>query len=174
MHGNIAVAQQAQEGRALCRWGDPGFGTLVRRGKQQDHFDEQLVEAAAGLIVNRWRPNPPPIWITYVPSRRHQTLVADFARRLARRMGLPFVECIHKVKDTEPQKTRANSFQQAQNLVGAFVVDPATARPGPVLLVDDIVDSKWTFTVTAALLRQAGSSMVYPFALADTSSEGND
>ena len=175
MHGNIAAAQQAQEGRALCRWGDPGFGTLVRRGKQQEHhFDEQLVEAAARLIVNRWRPTPAPTWITCVPSRRHQTLVPDFARHLARRVELPFVECIHKARDTEPQKTRANSFQQAQNLAGAFVVDQPTVRQGPVLLVDDMVDSKWTFTVTAALLRRAGSGMVYPFALADTSSEGND
>ena len=170
-----AAAQQTQEGRALCRWGDPGIGTLVRRGKQQEHhFDEQLVEAAARLISNRWRPNPTPTWITCVPSRRHQTLVPDFARRLARRLGLPFVECIQKVRDTEPQKTRANSFQQAQNLVGAFAADQATVRPGPVLLVDDMVDSKWTFTVTAALLRRAGSGLVYPFALADTSSEDND
>lgn len=66
------------------------------------------------------------------------------------------------------------SFQQAQNLLGAFAVDQATVRPGPVLLVDDMVDSKWTFTVTAALLRRAGSGVVYPFALADTSSEDND
>jgi ATP-dependent DNA helicase RecQ len=175
MHGNIAAAQEAQEGRALCRWGDPGFGTLVRRGKQQEHrFDEQLVEAAAQLIVNRWRPNPAPTWITCVPSRRHQTLVPDFARRLARRMGLPFVECIRKVRDTEPQKTRANSFQQAQNLVGAFTVDQATVRAEPVLLIDDMVDSKWTFTVASALLRRAGSGPVHPFALADSSSEDKD
>ena len=175
MHGKIAAAQQAQEGRALCRWGDPGFGALVRQGKQQDHrFDEQLVEAAARLIVNRWRPDPAPTWITCVPSKRHQTLVPDFARRLARRLSLPFVECVHKVRDTEPQKTRANSFQQVQNLLGAFAVDHAAVGPGPVLLVDDMVDSKWTLTVTAALLRRAGSGVVYPFALADTSSEDND
>ena len=175
MHGNIAAAQQAQEGRALCRWGDPGFGTLVRRGKQQEgHFDEQLVEAAARLIGNRWRPEPPPSWITCVPSRRHQALVPDFARRLARRLGLPFVDCIRKVRDTEPQKTRANSFQQAQNLLGAFAVDPAKVRTEAVLLIDDMVDSKWTFTVAAALLRRAGSGLVYPFALADSSSEDND
>jgi ATP-dependent DNA helicase RecQ len=175
MHGNIAAAQQAQEGRALCRWGDPGFGTLVRQGKQQEqHFDEQLVEAAARLIGNRWQPDPAPTWITCVPSRGHRTLVPDFARGLARRLGLPFVGCIHEVRDTEPQKTRANSFQQAQNLLGAFVIDQATVRPGPVLLIDDMVDSKWTFTVTAALLRRAGSGVVYPFALADTSSEDND
>jgi ATP-dependent DNA helicase RecQ len=36
MRGNISLEQQAREGRALCRWGDPGLGALVRRGKQQD------------------------------------------------------------------------------------------------------------------------------------------
>jgi ATP-dependent DNA helicase RecQ len=175
MRGNIAAAEQAKEGRALCRWSDPGFGALVRRGKQQEHhFDEQLVEAAARLIGNRWRPVPAPTWITCVPSGRHQTLVPDFARRLARRLRLPFVECIRKVRDTEPQKSRANSFQQAQNLLGAFAVDQATVRPEPVLLIDDMVDSSWTFTVTAALLRRAGSGVVHPFALADSSSKDND
>jgi ATP-dependent DNA helicase RecQ len=135
MHGAIPAAQQAQEGRALCRWGDPGFGTLVRRGKQHEHhFDEQLIEAAARLIRDRWRPVPAPTWIACIPSRRHQTLVPDFARSLADRLGLPFVDCIRKVRDTEPQKTRANSFQQAQNLMGAFAVDRAMIRPGPVLL----------------------------------------
>jgi ATP-dependent DNA helicase RecQ len=175
MRGKIAPEYQASEGRALCRWGDPGFGALVRRGKQQDHcFDDQLIDAAARLIRNRWRPDPAPRWITCVPSRRHQTLVPDFARRLARRLGLPFVECIRKVRDTEPQKTRANSFQQVQNIAGAFVVDGTTLRPEPVLLIDDMVDSKWTFTVLAASLRKTGSGLVYPFALADSSSEDGD
>jgi ATP-dependent DNA helicase RecQ len=175
MRGNIAQERQAREGRALCRWGDAGFGALVRRGKQQDHrFDERLVEAAACLIENRWRPNPAPTWIACVPSRRHPALVPDFARRLASRLGLPFAECIRKVRDTEPQKTRANSFQQAQNLLGAFAVDQAAVRSEPVLLIDDLVDSKWTFTIAAALLRRAGSGLVYPFALADSSSEDND
>jgi ATP-dependent DNA helicase RecQ len=44
LRGNIPADRQAQEGRALCRWGDPGFGALVRQGKQHDHhFDDQLV-----------------------------------------------------------------------------------------------------------------------------------
>jgi ATP-dependent DNA helicase RecQ len=175
MRGNIAAEHQAQEGRALCRWGDPGFGALVRRGKQTDErFADGLVEASVALIRDRWKPDPAPTWITCVPSRRHHTLVPDFARRLARRLGLPFVECIRKVRDTEPQKTRTNSFQQAQNLADAFAVGPAAARPEPVLLVDDLVDSRWTFTVLTVLLREAGSGPVYPFALADSSSEDGD
>jgi ATP-dependent DNA helicase RecQ len=175
MRGNIAVEHQAQEGRALCRWGDPGYGDMVRRGKQRDrHFDDRLVEAATRLILNRWRLDPAPTWVTCVPSNRHQTLVPDFARRLGQHLGLPFVESIRKVRETEPQKTRANSFQQAQNLHGAFVVEHVAVRQGPVLLVDDMVDSRWTFTVASAILRQAGSGPVYPFALADSSPENGE
>ena len=98
----------------------------------------------------------------------------DFARRLARRMGLPFVECIRALRKTEPQKTRANSFQQAQNLVGAFIVDEAMVKADAVLLVDDMVDSRWTLAMLTYLLRKAGSGPVYPFALADTSLENSD
>ena len=36
----------------------------------------------------------------------------------------------------------------------------------PVLLVDDIVDSRWTLTVIAALILEAGSGPVWPLALA--------
>ncbi len=40
---------------------------------------------------------------------------------------------------------------------------------GPVLLVDDMVDSRWTLTVAAWLLRSKGSGEVWPLALALTS-----
>jgi ATP-dependent DNA helicase RecQ len=52
-----------------------------------------------------------------------------------------------------------------------FAVPAATAArlpglTGPVLLVDDLVDSRWTMTVAGALLRRAGAPAVLPFALA--------
>jgi ATP-dependent DNA helicase RecQ len=59
-----------------------------------------------------------------------------------------------------------NSFQQARNLDGVFEL--AAMRKEPVLLVDDMVDSGWTFTVIGAMLRQAGCPEVYPFALTST------
>ena len=37
---------------------------------------------------------------------------------------------------------------------------------GPVLLVDDIVDSAWTLTEIGRVLRRAGAPLVYPVALA--------
>ena len=126
------------------------------------------------MITNGWKPGPTPGWLTCVPSRRHQTLVPDFARRLAVRLRLPFVECIRKLRDTGPQKTRANGFQQAQSVAGAFIVDRARVRPEALLLIDDMVDSRWTFTVLTVLLRKAGSGPIYPFALADSSSQDGD
>ena len=98
-------------------------------------------------------------------------LVPDYARRLAEALSLPFAQVVEKVKDTPPQKAQQNRFHQCHNLDGAFVVDDQ-AREGTVLLVDDIVDSGWTLTVVAALLRQAGCKAVWPFALATSSPGG--
>ena len=41
--------------------------------------------------------------------------------------------------------------------------------PKNILLVDDVVDSKWTFTVCGYRLMEAGAEKVFPFALADSS-----
>ena len=61
-----------------------------------------------------------------------------------------------------PQKDMENSWQQAHNLHGAFRIDPWNGLAGPVLLLDDVVDSGWTCTVAAALLRQEGSGRRFP------------
>jgi ATP-dependent DNA helicase RecQ len=82
-------------------------------------------------------------------------------------LDLPYVNAIAKVRDTEPQKAQENSVHQCRNLDGAFEI-VAAPNTGAVLLVDDLVDSGWTFTILALLLRQAGSGPVLPFALATT------
>jgi len=45
--------------------------------------------------------------------------------------------------------------------------------PVPVLLVDDMIDSGWTLTIAAVLLRHHGSGPVFPFALAKASPRGS-
>ncbi|MFH1011760.1 MAG: recombinase RecQ, partial [bacterium] len=60
------------------------------------------------------------------------------------------------------------SYKQASNLARAFKVDTKQVPPEPVLLVDDMVDSRWTLTVVSALLLEAYSGPVYPLALAMT------
>ena len=158
----------AQEGRVLSRWGDAGWGRTVADNKHAGRFSDELVEAMAEMIQQRWQPNPAPEWVCCVPSRNRPELVPDFARRLAARLGLPFVDAVSKVKDNQPQKGQQNRFHQCRNLDGAFAVTQLY-QGQPVLLVDDIVDSGWTLTVVAALLQQAGSGVVYPVALASSS-----
>lgn len=167
--GNLPRELQAEEGRILSRWGDSGWGSPVADDKHAGHFRDELVEAVAEMIRERWRPAPEPAWVACVPSLNHPALVPDFARRVAERMGLPFVDVIKKVRDNEAQKMQQNRFHQCRNLDGAFEI-AAEIPSGPVLLVDDIVDSGWTATVLAALLRRAGSGLVFPVALASTGS----
>jgi ATP-dependent DNA helicase RecQ len=172
--GRIGPELKCEEGRALSKWNDSGWGALVREGKfNSGKFDDKLVKASAEMIRERWNPDPFPEWVTCVPSLEREGLVPDFARRLARELGIPFKRAVKKNRTTRPQKEMQNSFQQASNLDGAFQTGRWDGIGGPVLLVDDMVDSRWTFTVAAALLKRAGSGPVYPFALTTTSKQGN-
>lgn len=165
--GRIRPEHQTEEGRALCMWGDAGWGGLVRFGKYQEgRFADELVEALLQM-VEEWDPNPRPAWITSVPSLRHPELVPDVAQRVAERMGLPYLPVLMKTDGRPEQKTMANSTQQARNLDGSLALIPGTELPpGPVLLIDDMVDSRWTLAVSAWLLRSAGCAEVFPVALA--------
>jgi ATP-dependent DNA helicase RecQ len=166
--GKIAAEHQAQPGRALCVWGDAGWGSLVREGKYRDqHFSDDLVKACAELFAD-WAAQPAPEWVTCIPSRRHPKLVPDFGHRVADALHLPFRAALDKTDDRAEQKTMANSVQQARNIDGSLVVNSANLRATPVLLVDDMVDSRWTLTVAAYLLTSHGSGPVYPLALAFT------
>ena len=169
--GNLPQELHAETGRILSRWGDAGWGKFVANDKIKGHFRDKLVEAVAEMVQDRWQPDPPPEWITCVPSQTHRTLVPDFAQRLATALRLPFMPIVTKTRHNEPQKTQQNRFHQCRNLDGVFQID-GSIPDGPVLLLDDIVDSGWTMTVIAALLRQAGSGPVWPVALATANAGG--
>ena len=168
---NIPLALRGEEGRVLSRWGEPVWGELVARGKAHGRFDDELVAASADLIRHRWVQANPIAWVTCIPSIRHPNLVPDFAQRLAVALGVPFRPVIQKFRETEPQKSMENRFHQCHNLDGAFTMHPDVGTEKAVLLVDDVVDSAWTLTLATALLRQTGTSAVYPFALATTTAK---
>lgn len=164
--GLIPENLRAEIGVALCLWGDSGWGTLVREGKYRDgRFADELVEACAEMF-RKWNPRPSPTWITCIPSLRRPDLVPDFAGRLASALGLPFLHVLEKMCDRPEQKTMANSVQQARNIDGSLRITGPVPK-GPVLLVDDMVNSRWTFTVSAWLLRKNGSGEVWPLALSN-------
>lgn len=165
VRGKIAPPLLMQPGKALCIWGDAGWGGLVQRGKYRDgRFADDLVEACANMI-REWNPQPAAKWVTCVPSLRHPDLVPDFARRLAGALGLDFHMALAKTDNRPEQKTMENSTQQARNIDGSLALSGHSVPRGPVLLVDDMVDSRWTLTVSAWLLRKAGSGEVWPIAL---------
>lgn len=167
--GSISVEHRAEPGKALCIWGDAGWGGLVRIGKYREgRFADELVDACAGLMA-QWSPRPAPEWVTCIPSRRHPDLVPNFAEQLAMQIGLPFYRALEKAEDRAEQKSMANGTQQARNVDGSLAVSLEPLPRGPVLLVDDIVDSRWTLTVAVWLLRSNGSGEVWPLALASTS-----
>jgi ATP-dependent DNA helicase RecQ len=168
LKGRIPAEQLSETGRALCAYGDGLLGPSVRRArKERSAFAPELVEASATLIQKRWKPDPAPQWVTCVPSAERPEQVAVFAEALAAQLGLPFQSVVTLAGPHKAQSEMENSAQQLRNVHGAFAV--AGALPsGPVVLVDDTVDSGWTLTVVGAALREAGSGPVHPFALAKT------
>lgn len=168
LKGRISVDVQAQPGKVLCVWGDAGWGGLVRNGKYQDgRFADELVDACVRLI-QQWNPQPAPTWVTCIPSLRHPYLVSDFSGRLADALNLPFHIVLVKIDDRPEQKTMANSTQQARNIDGSLAICCQPLPSGPVLLVDDMVDSRWTLTTAAWLLHTHNSDEVFPLALSLT------
>ena len=166
--GKIEPEHQAEQGRALCIWGDAGWGQLVRQGKYQDNrFANELAGACTELVLE-WNPKPSPTWVTCIPSRRNPYLVPNFAQRLAASLGLSFHVVLERTAERPQQKSMANSSQQARNVDGSLAIVSGNLPVGPVLLVDDMIDSGWTMTIAAWLLRSHGSGIVFPLALSYT------
>ena len=154
---------QLAEGRALARAGDGAWDAAYHDGRAAGRFGDELVEACAAA-VERWRPVPPPQWVTAVPSRRSGELVPDLARRLAARLGLPYVEVLERTGDGPPQREMANGAQQVANVRAQFRVS-APPPEGPGLLVDDLRQSGWTLATVGAQLRMKGAGPLHPLVL---------
>jgi ATP-dependent DNA helicase RecQ len=161
----IPADRRAETGRALSVDGDGGWGSVVRAARYHDHAGPDGLVAATVRLVEGWQPSPPPAWVTSVPSTSSGRLIADVARRVASALGLPYREVLVRSRAGRPQKEMENSVQQLGNVYGGFdVTEPLP--DAPVLVVDDLVDSGWTLTVVADVLRGAGAPAVHPLVLA--------
>lgn len=153
-----------ESGLALSFYNDEGWGKRVKHGKyQQNHFDDDLVAAAEKLIRVHWQGQIQ--WVTNIPSTRHPVLVSNFAKRLAAALQLPYVDAIQCYNPYPEQKTMQNSQLKLQNIADAFRIKPDIPQT-PVLLVDDLIVSGWSLTLTGWLLREQHVEQVFPFALA--------
>ena len=164
-------SERAEPGRILGVAGDGGWSAHRRRRSERPaRTRDELVEALVELTRGK-APDPVPTWVTCVPSLRQPELVPSLAARFAARLRLPFRPVVAKTRETAPQAEMDNSPQQYAQRRGRVRGRRARFPKAPVYLVDDIVDSRWTLTVVAALLRQAGAGPVFPLALAQSRSD---
>ena len=162
---------QFKGGIVLSNYADAGYGMAVQKGKYVDgYFSDELVDASV-KILSEFIKNNNIEWITPVTSKRHPQLVPDFAKRLADRLGIGYFEGIKKF-NAEEQKKFENSDGQYRNANDSFEI--IQIKKENILLVDDMVDSRWTFTVCAMKMREKGSGDIYPFALANTAGRGDN
>jgi ATP-dependent DNA helicase RecQ len=96
------------------------------------------------------------------------------AQGLARLGRLPYLGTLDLAHGGPTGGPGGNSAFRLAGVWDRIVVGPAlrSALAGldgaPVLLVDDLADSRWTLTVAGRELRRAGASAVLPFVLALT------
>jgi len=164
LRGRIPEELRVEPGRALATLGGPGWGPVVRDLLAADGpVPDEVVDAVVRVLA-RWDWRERPAWVTFMPSRRHPKLVEDLAARIAEVGRLPLHRVLERARAGPPQIEMANSAHQCRNVHGAFALG-APVPPGPVLLVDDAADSKWTLTIVGALLREAGAGPVHPLVL---------
>ncbi len=155
-----------QKGICLSRYNDVGYGKLVKKGKYEDSFfAEELVKKSADILKD-FISDHNITQLTCVVSKRNN-IVEDFSKRLAQALDIPFISTLEK-HDAIPQKNMENSYYQCTNALNSFCVKSGKYS-GNVLLIDDIIDSRWTMAVCAHYLMKAGFSEVYPYALANSS-----
>lgn len=172
-NNNIVELYRCQEGIVLSNYGDAGWGRIVADCKYKyNKFSQDLIDASYDLLKEYVSINNI-TWLTNIPSLRRPNLVKEFTIPLAAKLGLAYSECIRKAVNTVEQKKLNNSSKQFENVDTSFEIND-NVLSGNVLLVDDMVDSRWTLTVCSYKMISKGSGKVFPFALANTAGSNGD
>lgn len=177
--GRIPLAERVEPGRVVARLTDLGHGNALRELFASDAdgnpVDAEVPTQLAGAclqVLREWDWDERPVAVAWVPGLSRPRLVAALGEGLARAGRLRVLGPLGLAPGAAPLP-RANSTFRVRDLWTRFHVTPhqeavLPGLPGPVLLVDDMVDSRWTMTVAGRLLKRAGARAVLPFALAAT------
>jgi ATP-dependent DNA helicase RecQ len=178
LKGKIVPGEQIEAGRAVGRLSDLGWGARLRRVAAPEAADAPITDELAAAVVEilkAWAHGPDawsqrPAAVVEVASRRHPQLIHTLAEHIARVGRLPLLGAVSSSHESGAG-ARANSAQRVRTLYDTFDLPPEVAGEmsslgGPVLLVDDIVDSGWTMAMAGRVLRRAGAEGVLPLALA--------
>jgi ATP-dependent DNA helicase RecQ len=168
LSGKIPAGEQAEEGRALGRLTDIGWGNRLRDLLADSAPDQPVpddVVNACVRVLAAWKWARRPSGVVAMSSRRRPQLVTSLAERLA---AIGRLRPLGTIVSAGEGSRRANSAQRLAGLWRGLRAPEHVATDGPILLVDDLVDSGWTMTLATRLLREAGAPAVLPFALAVT------
>lgn len=167
--GRISAGEQAGSGRALARLTDLGWGgtlrTLFAAGKPDEPISPQMLAACVRVLAG-WGWAERPVAVVAMPSRSRPLLVDSLARGLSEVGRLPYLGALELVDGGPTGQPGGNSAFRLAGLWDRFNAADLQIPAGPILLVDDQADSRWTLTVAARTLRQAGATDVLPFVLA--------
>jgi len=141
-----------------------------------DPVPDDLV-AAVVKVLAAWDWEQRPAGVVTLPSRTRPQLVESLGLRIAEIGRIPHIGALGYGAGTRPSRPAGRQHNSAQRLAAVWgeltlpedVAAAASRLGGPLLLVDDRVETGWTMTVAARLLRQAGAPAVLPLALAITS-----
>ncbi len=169
--GNIPPAERMLEGRALARLTDLGWGGTLRSlfaVNAPDAPASPAVLAACVRVLADWGWAERPVGVVAMPSRSHPQLVDSVARGLAAAGKLPHLGALEYAAPPQGGPGGNSAFRLAQvfDAFSAPAFDVGGVGGGPILLVDDLADSRWTLTVASRLLLRAGAGGVLPFTLA--------
>jgi ATP-dependent DNA helicase RecQ len=166
--GRIAPGERYEEGRALARLTDLGWGntlrTLFAAGAADAPASPAMVAACVRVLAD-WPWAERPVAVVAMPSRSKPQLIASVADALATAGRLENLGTLSLANGGPTGETGGNSAYRLASVWDRF--DASTLHlNGPVLLIDDLADSRWTLTVAARTLRRAGATAVLPFTLA--------
>ncbi len=171
--GKIPPAEQAEPGRAVGRLSDLGWGERLRTALARDVPPTDELIAAVVAVLAAWAKGPDawsarPVAVVAVGSRGRPALVHGLAQRIAEIGRLPLLGAM--ALSGVPRPGEGNSARRVRDLdtqldLPASLATELSTVDGPVLLVDDLVDTGWTMTMSARLLRRAGAPAVLPLAL---------
>ena len=163
---NSAIKFVNKEGICLSKYGEVGYGELVKRDKssKEQRFCRELVGKSTELLKDLVKEQRI-THVTCVPSLRSD-IVKSFAKDLASSLKIEFIELLDKL-ESKQQALMENSAYQLSNAFKSFVAKDNVCMPEKVLLVDDVVNSRWTLTVCGYKIMEKGVCEVYPFVLAE-------
>jgi ATP-dependent DNA helicase RecQ len=163
--GRIPAGELAEPGRVIGRLSDIGWGTRLRElvGGDDAPVPGDVLDACVRVLAG-WGWAERPVGVVGIGSRTRPHQLEHLARRIAEIGRLPLLGTLAPAGPRPAE--HANSAQRLAAVWSAFEPPAFGVPAGPVLLVDDVIDSGWTATVAARMLRRAGASAVLPFALA--------